>query len=361
MARQVLHILGSAQQEGTGTCQIVRSLALDLDPERYQVHALFLGGAGPLFGNLGEAGIDAHAIDWQQGWRDPRGAMRFWRLLRQQWFDIVHIHFGGRAVIRLARAASNAKIVRHLHGRILEPEGLAPVRFRFEGVDAVVAVSQAVADQIENRDVEVIYAGVPVSAAAPPRVRPEAGLLIGTAGRLVKLKGIEFLLEAAAQLRPEFPSLQVEIAGSGPELEDLKVQVARLGLQEHVRFLGWMDDLSSTLRGWDVFVMPSLEEGFPTAALNAMAAGVPVVATTVGGVPELIEDGVNGLLVSPGDVAGLVAALELLLRQRDERLRMGEAGFERVRDHFSTKWMAAKFTQLYDRLFLAEGVAKPPV
>ena len=211
---------------------------------------------------------------------------------------------------RLARAARHAKIVRHLHGRILEPQGLAPVRFRFEGVDAVVAVSQAVANQIENDGVEVIYAGVPISAAPPERTRPETELVIGTAGRLVQLKGIEFLLEAAAQLRVEFPSLRVEIAGSGPELDDLKAQVASLGLQEHVRFLGWLDDLSSTLRGWDVFVMPSLEEGFPTAALNAMAAGVPVVAASVGGVPELIEDGVNGLLVRPSDVAGLVRTFE---------------------------------------------------
>ena len=79
MVKQVIHILGSAQPEGTGTCQIVRSLALDLDPERYQVHVLFLTGTGPLVGNLRQAGIDAHAIEWQQGWREPMGALKFWR------------------------------------------------------------------------------------------------------------------------------------------------------------------------------------------------------------------------------------------------------------------------------------------
>jgi glycosyltransferase involved in cell wall biosynthesis len=360
MVRKVIHILGSAQPEGTGTCQIVRSLAQNLDPERYQIHALFLAGTGPLVGNLRAAGIDAHAIEWQRGWRDPKGALSFCRVLRQQRFDIVHIHFGGGAVIRLARAASKAKIVRHLHGRILEPQGLAPVRFKFKCVDAVVAVSQAVADQIENSDVEVIYAGVLVSPTLTQKTGPGRELILGTAGRLVKLKGIEFLLEAAALLRPEFPSLQVEIAGSGPELEDLKAEVVRLGLGDHVRFLGWIDDLTSTLRGWDVFVMPSLEEGFPTAALNAMASGIPVVAAAVGGVPELIEDGVSGLLVRPRDVTSLAAALRLLLRQQDVRSRMGEVGFERVRDHFSARQMAAKFAGLYDRLFPPEGAAKPP-
>jgi glycosyltransferase involved in cell wall biosynthesis len=360
MAKQVIHILGTAQEENTGTVQIVKALALDLDPEHYRIHALFLAGMGPLVGKLKEAGIPTSAIEWQRGLLEPTGAMNFWRALRQQRFDIVHIHFGGRSVIHLARIATDAKIVRHLHGRILEPKGLEPVSFKFKGVDAVVAVSQAVADRVENRDTEVICAGVSVPSTVPPRTRTDSRLIIGTAGRLVKLKGIDFLLEATAQLRLEFPSLQVEIAGSGPELKGLQKRVLDLGLEKHVRFLGWVDDLSAAFSTWDVFVMPSFEEGFPTAALNAMAAGLPVVATTVGGIPELIEDRVSGILVQPRDLDSLVVALQELLRQREVRLSIGRAGFACVRDHFNTARMTTQLTRLYDKLLYGERTGGTP-
>jgi glycosyltransferase involved in cell wall biosynthesis len=355
MTKHVIHILGTAQLDGTGAAQIVRCLALGLNPDHYRIHVLFLGGTGPLVAALREAGISATAIEWQRGMLDPIGALTFLRKLRQQRFDIVHIHFGGRAVIRLARAASNAKIVRHLHGRILEPEGLAPVVFTFKGVDAVVAVSQAVADQVQNHDVSVIYAGVSVPSCFPVRKTTVSELTIGTAGRLVKLKGIELLLEAVAQLRQEFPYLKIEIAGSGPELNALQEKTAQLGLKEHVRFLGWMDDLTPVFRRWDIFVMPSFEEGFPTAALNAMADGLPVVATAVGGIPELIEDRISGIFAKPGDVSSLVGVLQMLLRNREVRVNLAAAGFDRVRDRFSTVQMTTKIAGLYDNLLHVES------
>ena len=115
----------------------------------------------------------------------------------------------------------------------------------------------------------------------------------------MELKGIDFLLSAAAVLRREFPGLRVEIAGSGPQHEKLGKMATQVGLGGQVKFLGWIDNLNSVLPRWDVFVMPSLEEGFGIAALEAMAAGLPVVATSVGGLPELIEDGKTGWLVPP--------------------------------------------------------------
>ena len=142
----------------------------------------------------------------------------------------------------------------------------------------------------------------------------------------MELKGIEYLLSAAAALRREFPALRVEIAGSGPQREKLEEAVAHAGLGGQVKFLGWIDDLTSVLPRWDVFVMPSLEEGFPIAALDAMAAGLPVVATSVGGVPELIEDGKTGWLVPPRDAEALASRLRLLLCNPELRLSMGAAG-----------------------------------
>ncbi len=350
MAKQVLHILGTAQPEGTGMVHIVRSLAAGLDPNCYRVSALFLAGTGPLVGALNAEGTPAYAIDWQRGMRDPVGALRFWRFMHRQPFDIVHVHFGDRAVRALARAATRAKIVRHLHGRILEPKGLAPVTFSCKGADAVVAVSKAVAERVIDGKARVIYAGVAVAEEGPAKLRTDSKFILGTAGRLVKLKGIDYLLKASARLKDEFPALEVQIAGTGPELDELQAEVSRLGLEGRVRFLGWIEDLSPVLRSWDAFVMPSREEGFPIAALNAMADGLPVVATTAGGIPELIEDRTNGLLVEPRDLDALVGALRALLRDRELRSRLGTAGFERVREHFSIAQMTGQFAQLYDEL-----------
>jgi glycosyltransferase involved in cell wall biosynthesis len=352
MPHQVLHILGTAQREGTGMARIVCLLARDLDPERYRLHTWFLAGAGPLVGMLEQAGVQARALDWWRGARDPVGAWRFWRSLRNHKFAIVHLHFGGRSVSWLARAATQAKIVRHLHGRILEPQGLTPIYFSTRGIDAVVAVSQAVASRVVDGPARVIYAGVTVPPGDPPALphRATSEIILGTAGRLVELKGIEYLLNAASVLRREFPALRVQIAGSGPQREKLEEAVAHFGLVGHVEFLGWIDDLNSVLPRWDVFVMPSLEEGFPIAALDAMAAGLPVVATSVGGVPELIEDGTTGWLVPPRDADALASRLRLLLSNPELRLSMGAAGYARVRDHFSAAQMAESFAQLYDGL-----------
>jgi glycosyltransferase involved in cell wall biosynthesis len=332
--------------------RIVRALARGGDPERYRIHAWFLGGTGPLVDMLEEAGVHACALPWWRGARDPVGAWRFWRGLRNQDFAIVHLHFGGRSVWRFARASTHAKIIRHLHGRILEPRGLAPVHFSTRGADAVVAVSQAVASRVVDGPARVIYAGVTVPAGDPPALRHRATseFILGTAGRLVELKGIEYLLSAASALRREFPALRVEIAGSGPQRLNLEEAVRHCGLEGHVEFLGWIDDLNSVLPRWDVFVMPSLEEGFPIAALDAMAAGLPVVATSVGGVPELIVDGITGWLVPPRDTDALASRLRLLLANPEMRRVMGAAGYARVRDHFSAARMTESFTQLYDEL-----------
>jgi glycosyltransferase involved in cell wall biosynthesis len=298
---------------------------------------------------LNEAGVPASSLDWWRGMRDPMGALRYWSSLRTQNYSIVHLHFGGRSVSSLARAATHAKIVRHQHGRVLEPQGLAPVYVSARGTDAVVAVSQAVAGRVVDGVARVIYAGLPPREPLP-HCRAIAEIVIGTAGRLVELKGIEYLIRAVAALRNDFPALRLEIAGSGPHRVKLEEEVARTDLAGRVRFLGWIDDIGSVLSRWDVFVLPSLEEGFPVAALDAMAAGLPVVATAVGGVPELIEDGKSGWLIPSRDVEALTARLRLLVGNSELRQSVCAAAFARVRDHFNAAQMAKAFGRLYDEL-----------
>ena len=350
MVKHVLHILGTAQPEGAGIAHLVRTLSEGLDPARYRIHALFLAGAGPLVDLLRPVCASSVAIDWPGGMHDPVGAWRFWRTLRSQHFDIVHFHSGGKSVSTLARAATGARIVRHIHQRVMELKDLSPAFYSSRGADAVVAVSQSVASRLVDGKATVIYAGVPTPTAKLSQDRSDSSIVLGAAGRLVEVKGIEYLLRAVSLLHREFPALRLEIAGSGPLRETLEAEVERAGLQQHVKFLGWIDDIGNVLPRWSVFVLPSLDEGFPIAALDAMAAGIPVVATSVGGVPELIYDGISGCLVPPRDVDALASRIRSLLCDPALRMRIGAAGHTRVRDHFNPAQMIESMARLYDEL-----------
>lgn len=347
----VLHILGTAEFEGTGIARIVGQLAVGLDPSIYRMHACFLGERGPLIEELRNAGAITQHIGWHRGMRDPAGAWRFWRYLRAHDFTIVHQHFGARSIRCLVKVASQRKLVVHLHGRIDETVSIGPVPIEIWGADRIIAVSRSVALQIAEFDPTIVYTGAPISpkVASIKRSVPDT-IVIGTAGRLVPLKGVAYLLRAVAALRSEFPSLRVEIAGSGPLQGDLELEANQLGVREHVRFLGWRRDIGPVLRNWDIFVMPSLDEGFGLAVLDAMVEGLPVVGTSVGGIPELIEDGRTGFLVPPRDPAALAQRLRCLISEPERRRAQGAAGRERARSQFSAAQMVAQIRAIYDSL-----------
>jgi len=182
--------------------------------------------------------------------------------------------------------------------------------------------------------------------------------IIGAACRLVPLKGLMQLIQAVASLGPEFPTLRLEIAGSGPQHEKLEREVDRLSLASQVRFLGWQTDLRPIIRGWDIFAMPSLDEGLPVAIIEAMAEGLPVVATSVGGMPELVEEGLTGFLVPPSDVTALANRLRLLILNPTRANAMGAAGRQRANEHFSVDRMVQQVAGIYDSLILQQKGVK---
>ena len=355
MPAAILHLLGTAQPEGSGIARIVSSLAAGLDPAKYHVHAWFLGPSGPLVEELQAAGASARAIDWPRGVRDPAGAYRFWRCLTKHDFAIVHQHYGARSIRRLVGLSSDARLVVHLHGSISEPVSALRIPVAVRGADAVIAVSHAAALQLPSLRPRVVHAGVESSTEIQPEFRsPRETVVVGAACRLVPLKGLMDLIQAVASLHLEFPGLRLEIAGTGPQRHDLEREVDRLSLGGRVRFLDWVQDLRPVLRSWDIFAMPSLDEGLPISAIEAMAEGLPIVATSVGGMPELVENGETGYLVPPSDVAAFTKCLRLLLLDPIQRQQMGAAGRQRVREHFSVDRMVAEIEAIYDSL-----MAKP--
>ena len=187
-----------------------------------------------------------------------------------------------------------------------------------------------------------------------PRFGPR---MIFACRQLFPRKGIRFLIEAAAQLKPRFPDLHLVLAGDGFERPDLVRLAEQLGIGEQVTFLGWVPNaaLPPYYRAAAVSVIPSLEEGFGIPAAEAMGCGVPVVATDAGGLPEVVEHGVTGLVVPRGDSVALAAAIGSLLEDAELRRRMGEAGRERALRLFDWDRTAEQLEELYRRI----GVRAP--
>lgn len=348
MPADVLHILGSAGIENTGIARIVGALARNLDPGRYRIHACFLGADGPLVSELQAAGAVVQRLEWEATAKDPLGACRFWRALHERSFAIVHQHYGNRAVRWLVRRGTRARCVVHLHTRVFEPRGNEPVVSEVSGVDAIIAVSEAVARNVRGVSPVVIYPGVAAPGIVPAGHGPPH--VIGTASRLAPIKGLTYLLRALAVLLKRIPDVRLEIAGAGPQQQALADEARALGLRESVTFLGWQPDLSSVLRKWDIFVQPSLDEGFAITTLEAMASGLPVVASAVGGLQELVVDGATGYLVPPRDPDVLAQRLATLLLAPGLRRTMGAAGHARAGQNFSVDRMVSAVSDIYDRL-----------
>ena len=184
------------------------------------------------------------------------------------------------------------------------------------------------------------------AGAVDPRFGPN---MIFACRQLFPRKGIRFLVEAAAQLKPRFPDLKVVVAGDGFERPDLIALAERLGIARDVTFLGWVpnSELPPYYRAAALSVIPSLEEGFGIPAAEAMGCETAVVASDAGGLPEVVEHGVTGLIVPRGDANALAGAIGELLADPARRARMGQAGRERALRLFDWDRSAEQFEQIY--------------
>ncbi len=350
MPYRILHVVGSGLAGNTAVVSQVEQLADRLSKTRFCLEAAFLWD-GPLADRLRRRGIGVAVLDWGATATEPLGAARFASLLHSGGYDIVHQHTGGRLLTHMARLLGRSKVVVHVHGRVAEARSPALLTHRITAADSVIATSHAVAAHVCAAPVAVtvVYPGIdfekiPVSTPNQPK------MLIGTACRLEPIKGLSYLIDAMALLIEEFPGLRLEIAGEGSQRDHLESCCRAADLEEHVRFLGWCDDLPSVMRRWTIFVLPSLEEGFGITAAEAMACGIPVVASNVGGLCEIVEDGRTGLLVPPKDACALAKGVSSLLHDRGAAERMAQLGRERVRQHFSAAAMVHDIEQIYDWL-----------
>jgi glycosyltransferase involved in cell wall biosynthesis len=181
-------------------------------------------------------------------------------------------------------------------------------------------------------------------------IAPGAGKIVLCVARLQREKGIDDLVEAALRLGERAPGARVLVAGDGPERETLKAAVAASGAEERIALLGHRGDVARLLVAADAFVLPSRHEGLPISLLEGMAAGLPSVATAVGGIPGLVEDGVSGLLVAPDSPDQLADALARVLEDGELARRLGEAGRRVVEERHSPAAVAGAYADIYAEL-----------
>ena len=262
----------------------------------------------------------------------------------------LHVHFGGpvASVGLLASAAWQVPFSMTIHG----PEELLDVSFnhlreKVEQASFVICISDFCRSQLCQlvaqehwRKLQVIRLGVDpavfLPAVDPSSTNDDRTLKVVCIGRLVPAKGHRTLLEALLIVR-DHAAMHLTLIGGGPEMERLQDFVQTHGLSNCVTFTQALshDEALSSLRGADIFTLASFAEGVPVALMEAMALGIPCVSTFVAGIPELIHDGVEGLLVPPGNAQALAEALLILIRDRPRRLSMGEAARRKVVDRYN--------------------------
>jgi glycosyltransferase involved in cell wall biosynthesis len=309
--------------------------------------------------------------------RQGRASVWPWRrlvaYLRRERVDVLHAHmFGsnvwGTLVGRLARVPV---VVAHEHTWSFEGQPLRRLLDREligRWSDAFIAVSRAdrrrmiEIERVPAERVRFIPNGIAAREPGPRReLRSELGLgtgpLIGAVGTLRPQKSYDVLIRASAALRGKHPDLHVLIAGGGPELGRLEALIAELGLGDTVRLLGRRLDVPDILAQLDVAVCASSFEGSPLAVMEYMEAALPIVATSVGGVPDLIDDGVHGRLVASGDAVALAGAVDDLLCDPPAALALGARARERRRREFDVDVMVHNIEALYTELLGAKGRA----
>jgi glycosyltransferase involved in cell wall biosynthesis len=357
-----------------GAERIVEQLATYLSPNRYNVKVACLYDPDPIGADIRAAGIPVINLDMRGKW-DLRAPYRLFRLLRKENIQILHAHLfhANLLVATIGKLAQIPAIIATRHSVEIGGTLREAVNRQSRPLcDAVITVSREVHQAEIQRSgtdrakVVMIPGGVQVEEFLEPdkvameQIKADWDLqsnirLIGTVGRFVPPKGYSHLLDALHTANAQYPGVRSLLVGDGPLRAAMETKAEALGLLENVIFTGTRRDIPEILALLNVFVLPSLWEGLPIALLEAMAAGLPVVATAVGGTPEVVIDGVTGFLVPPRDPEALADAILRLLRDPDLRQRMGEAGRARVTEHFSVEQMVRKTEALYEQLLAEKG------
>jgi glycosyltransferase involved in cell wall biosynthesis len=358
-----LNIVGVDPELGFagGETQVL-GLTLALAAEGHRAE-LICDPAGRLWERAIDAGIRCHPIRIRNA-IDLAAGVKLRAILKRERYDVVHFHTSrAHSMAPLARSFGSTLVVtRRMDYR--PNRVFAPYLFN-RAVDGVVAISTGVADSlaaagVDRARVTVVHSGVDCERFRPPTSQErddargalgisDTDFVISAVGALEQRKGHRYLIEAIGALTAPAASSKVKcfIVGQGSIHKVLQGEIAVSRSLERIKLLGRVDDPREILWASEVFAMPSLKEGLGVAALEAMASGLPVIASDVGGLREVVEDGRSGIVVPPANAGAIAAAIGRLAESAGMRSEMGAAARARVLENYSIETMAARTLALY--------------
>jgi len=308
---------------------------------------------------------------------DPLVIARLYRLIRRHRIQMVCGNMGKE--IRLAGLAARLAHIPCIRRRGSDMRYPNKWRHRLVDrclVDLIIVNSRATRKTLLQGNpwlpaekLRLIYNGIALPSGGGSAVRDEvlkefdlgrAGPILGVVGLKKERKGHRFLFQALPRILKEYPRLSLLVVGEGALRERLEVMTRRLDIDRHVRFTGFRDDIPRLMEAMDIVVLPSKNEGFGYVLAEAMSRSKPVVASRISSIPEVVEEGLTGLLVPPGDVSALGDALLDLLRDPRKARRMGLAGRRRVERHFSLERMLDEVERLFEEVIEKGGFRRAP-
>ena len=362
-----------------GTERQVMNLATGLDPARFDLHMGCNGKVGALLEEATSRGIpvEEYAIKSLYNLGAMHARLRLSRYIREHAIEIVHSYgfYSNLFAIPAARLAGAPVVIASIRdcGEALTGAQRRVQKMFCRMADCILANAEGVrrwliSEGYPARKIQVIRNGIvrpmPVAVEETGKLRQEFGIaadtrLIAVCSRLTPMKGLEHFLEAASIVGRSRTNVRFLVIGGPSHIGDgsykaeLERYAASLGLENKVIFTGFRTDVAKILPEIDISVLPSLSEGLSNSLLEAMSAGVPVIATRVGGTPEAVENGRSGLLIRPGDSGALIQAMNEMLDNPEAARRMGEEGRNRASSRFSVEKMVRETEALYFRLLSA--------
>ncbi len=358
MKYKILYLIHT--QEPGGAEKMVIELVSNLDKDKFYP-IVCLAKEGWLYEKLKKRNIKIKVIKTERRF-DLLWSLKIASFVKNNKIHLIHSHLlDSNFYGAIASLLSSCPQVATEHGEVhylKEPKILFKYLFTNLIAKKIVAVSKSTKErlkQIKCNNVMVIYNGLNLSVfqsrISKPEVRrklniPEEAIVVICIANLHQIKGQDVLLKSFSLIYQKFPNLYVLLVGKGKEEENLKRKAEIMRVKDRVYFLGIREDIPELLAASDIFVLPSFSEAFPVSLLEAMASGIPVIATKVGGIPEMIEEKKSGFLVSPGSPYELAEKISALAE--DERLRksMGSYG-KKIVKKFSIDIMTSKYEKLY--------------
>ena len=351
-----------------GAEKLLLSTVKKLSKEKYDITVCSMLHGKALLKDFEKSGVKVVCLNMHNK-RDIRGFFKLYHFFKSNKIDIVHTHLLEADLLgRFAAILANVPVIISTDHRVddwrMNSKRLkTKIRFILNRIacnhsKGIIAVADNIKNHlIKNEKINpvkiyVIKNGIEIQECNGSSIRKKKGdtIVLGNIGRLSKEKGHEYLLKAFKQAKTKCSNIKLLVAGDGPLRLSLEKFAHDLDISADVTFLGVLDDIPAFLNKIDIFVLSSLQEGLPIALLEAMAAEKPIIATTVGGIPEVVENGLDGILVDAANVHELKHAIISVIQNEDKRGEMGQNAQKKVEEYFDLDNTVDELESLYDNL-----------